>query len=197
MNNQRLLLIVNPISGTADKSRLPQFVSQGIKEAMGYDVDLKMTTAKGDANRFATEAVAQGYYGVIVAGGDGTVNEVATALCDTNVALGIIPSGSGNGLARHLEIPVDYDLSLEVIKQNNIVSCDYATVNDRPFFCTFGVGFDAAVSDRFSKQSKRGRFMYFKSAIEEYIKFEPQVYTISANGKIFTQVNIFNDTINH
>jgi len=187
MNNQRLLLIVNPISGTADKSRLPQFVSQGIKEAMGYDVDLKKTTAKGDANRFAKEAVEQGYYGVIVAGGDGTVNEVATALCDTNVALGIIPSGSGNGLARHLEIPVDYDLSLEVIKQNNVVSCDYATVNDRPFFCTFGVGFDAAVSDRFSKQSKRGRFMYFKSAIEEYIKFEPQVYTISANGKIFTQ----------
>lgn len=187
MKNQRLLLIINPISGTADKSELPQIVSQGIKEAMGFDVDLKMTTAKGDANQFAKEAVEQGYYGVIVAGGDGTVNEVATALCDSDVALGIIPSGSGNGLARHLEIPVDYDLSLKVIKQNNVVSCDYATVNGHPFFCTFGIGFDAAVSDRFSKQRKRGRFMYFKSAIEEYIKFEPQVYTISANGKIFTQ----------
>ena len=95
--------------------------------------------------------------------------------------------GSGNGLARHLEIPVDENLSLDVIAENNIVACDYATVNDKPFFCTFGVGFDAAVSDRFAKQRKRGKFMYFKSALEEFVQYRPRVYTISANGKVFTQ----------
>lgn len=185
--NQRLLLVINPISGGSKKGGLAELVSQRMEKSLGMAVDVKITTGKGDAQRFAQEAVEEKYYGVIVAGGDGTVNEVATALCDSGVALGIIPSGSGNGLARHLEIPVDMNFSLDVIAENNIVACDYATVNDRPFFCTFGVGFDAAVSDRFAKQGKRGKFMYFKSAIEEFVQFQPQIYTISANGKVFTQ----------
>ena len=187
MDNQRLLLVINPISGGSKKEGLAELVSQRINEALGMTVDVKVTEGKGDGKRYATEAVAKGYYGVIVAGGDGTVNEVSTALCDSGVALGIIPSGSGNGLARHLEIPVDINFSLDVIAENNIVACDYATVNGQPFFCTFGVGFDAAVSDRFAKQGKRGKFMYFKSALEEYVQYHPQVYTISANGKVLTQ----------
>lgn len=187
MNNQRLLLVINPISGGLNKSGLADVVTQRMKASLNMEVEVKTTNGKGDARRFATEAVENGYYGVIVAGGDGTVNEVAAALCDSDVALGIIPSGSGNGLARHLEIPVDENLSLDVIAENNIVACDYATVNDKPFFCTFGVGFDAAVSDRFAKQRKRGKFMYFKSALEEFVQYRPQVYTISANGKVFTQ----------
>ena len=187
MNNQRLLLVINPISGGLNKSGLADVVTQRMKASLNMEVEIKTTNGKGDARRFATEAVENGYYGVIVAGGDGTVNEVAAALCDSDVALGIIPSGSGNGLARHLEIPVDERLSLDVIAENNIVACDYATVNDKPFFCTFGVGFDAAVSDRFAKQRKRGKFMYFKSALEEFVQYRPQVYTISANGKVFTQ----------
>lgn len=187
MKKQRLLLVINPISGGSDKKGLPDVVTQCVHSSLNMEVDVKVTQGKGDAHRFATEAVEQGYYAVIAAGGDGTVNEVASALCGSDVALGIIPSGSGNGLARHLEIPVDVDLSLAVIAENNIVACDYATVNGRPFFCTFGVGFDAAVSDRFSKQGKRGKFMYFKSAIEEYVQYHPQVYTISANGKILTK----------
>lgn len=187
MNNQRLLLVINPISGGLNKSGLADVVTQRMKASLNMEVEVKTTSGKGDARRFATEAVENGYYAVIVAGGDGTVNEVAAALCDSGVALGIIPSGSGNGLARHLEIPVDERLSLDVIAENNIVACDYATVNDKPFFCTFGVGFDAAVSDRFAKQRKRGKFMYFKSALEEFVQYRPQVYTISANGKVFTQ----------
>ena len=187
MNNQRLLLVINPISGGLNKSGLADVVKQRMKASLNMEVDVKTTAGKGDARRFATEAVENGYYAVIVAGGDGTVNEVAAALCDSGVALGIIPSGSGNGLARHLEIPVDERLSLDVIAENNIVACDYATVNDKPFFCAFGVGFDAAVSDRFAKQRKRGKFMYFKSALEEFVQYRPQVYTISANGKVFTQ----------
>lgn len=187
MNSRRLLLVINPISGGLNKSGLAEMVKQRINSSLNMDVDVRMTSAKGDARRFAEEAVEKKYYGVIVAGGDGTVNEVATALCDSDVALGIIPSGSGNGLARHLEIPVDVNFSLDVILNNNIIACDYATVNGLPFFCTFGVGFDAAVSDRFAKQGKRGKFMYFKSVLEEYVQYHPQVYTISANGKVLTQ----------
>lgn len=187
MNNQRLLLIINPISGTSKKDGLADFVSHRLADSLGMDVDVKITGGKGDANRFASEAVEQGYYGVVAVGGDGTVNEVARALCNSDVALGIIPNGSGNGLARHLEIPVDVNLSLDVIAQNNILPCDYATVNDIPFFCTFGMGFDAAVSERFARQRKRGKMMYIKSAFEEFVKYRPKEYTIRANGKEFKQ----------
>lgn len=186
MNKQRLLLIINPISGTSKKEGLAEYLTRRLTDSLGMSVDVKITGGKGDANRFAIEAVEQGYYGVVAVGGDGTVNEVARALCNSDVALGIIPTGSGNGLARHLEIPVDINLSLDVITQNNILSCDYATVNDIPFFCTFGMGFDAAVSDRFARQRKRGKMMYVKSAFEEFVKYRPKEYTIRANGKEIT-----------
>ena len=120
-------------------------------------------------------------------GGDGTVNETAAGLSKTDVALGIIPAGSGNGLARHLNIPMDIDRAADIIAQRNIVDCDYGEVNHRPFFCTFGVGFDAAVSHRFAKQNRRGKMMYIKSAIDEYLNYNPQEYTISANGKVLTE----------
>lgn len=187
MNKQRLRLIINPISGTINKSGLAEVVSQYVQSRMGMSIDVRVTKGKGDATIYAQEAVKENYYGVIALGGDGTVNEVASALCGSDVVLGIIPTGSGNGLARHLGIPVDARMAINVILQNNVEACDYAMVNDHPFFCAFGVGFDAAVSERFAKQKKRGRLMYVKSAIEEYRGYKPQSYTISANGKIITQ----------
>lgn len=108
-------------------------------------------------------------------------------MCHSNTALGIIPCGSGNGLARHLGIPLDPLSAVKIIAENHIVKSDYGAVNDMPFFCTFGVGFDAAVSSNFARQHRRGKLAYIKSAISEYIKFHPQVYTISANGHILTE----------
>ena len=183
---RKAMLIINPISGTGDKRGLAETVVSNMGEA-GFDIDVRMTTCRGDATRLATEASAAGYDSVFCAGGDGTVNETAKALCGSATALGIVPSGSGNGLARHLGVPVNVKLALEVLKQNNIIEGDYGTVNDRPFFCTFGVGFDAAVSHSFAKQSRRGLLMYMKSALTEYIKYRSETYTISANGKILTE----------
>ena len=100
---------------------------------------------------------------------------------------GILPAGSGNGLARHLQIPVDIAMALKVIADGNVVDSDYGTVNGRPFFCTFGMGFDAAVSHRFARQSRRGILSYVKSAISEYVQYRPQTYTVSANGKLLTE----------
>ncbi len=184
--DNRYLLIINPISGTGNKRGLAESVQMRLSQ-MGISVDVKWTTGSGDATRFASEAVDKGYNAVLAAGGDGTINETATALCNTTVPLGIIPAGSGNGLARHLNIPVGTKTSLEIITKGHILDCDYATVNDRPFFCTFGVGFDAAVSDAFAHQNRRGKFMYIKSAITEYLKYHSEVYTISANGKTLTE----------
>jgi YegS/Rv2252/BmrU family lipid kinase len=186
MNDRRLLLIINPISGTLSKDGLIETVKQRLTPC-GYDITAVTTEFAGHATRLARQAATDGYYGVLACGGDGTVNEIARALCGTQTALGIIPTGSGNGLARHIEIPVDVDLSLQVIEENRIVACDYGTADDTPFFCTFGIGFDAAVSERFARQRRRGLMMYLKSAIDEFITYAPETYTISANGTIITQ----------
>ncbi len=184
--NRQIMLIINPISGTGNKRGLAEYATILLSK-IGYDTEVVFTTGRGDATRLAKEAISKNYYAVLAAGGDGTINETAAALCGSDVALGIIPAGSGNGLARHLNIPIDPIQSLDVIMENNVVDCDYCTVNDRPFFCTFGGGFDATVSEKFAKQNKRGKFMYVKSALSEFLNYAPQVYTISANGKTFTE----------
>lgn len=181
-----LMLIINPISGTGAKDGMAQMVERHIAP-LGYDLDVRYTTCRGDATRLAGEAVSRLYNGVLAAGGDGTINETASALCGTEVPLGIIPAGSGNGLARHIGIPIDAELSLKVIEQEHVEPVDYGTVNGSKFFCTMGLGFDAAVSHRFAKKHKRGLLMYVKSAIDEYGTYRPETYTISANGNILTQ----------
>lgn len=182
----KLMLVINPISGTGSKKGVTEMVEKAMAEC-GHEVDVRLTGARGDATRLAREATRQGYYGVLACGGDGTVNETARALCGTETALGILPAGSGNGLARHLHIPVDIQAALKIIASDNIVDSDYGTVNDLPFFCTFGMGFDAAVSHRFARRQRRGLLSYVTSAVSEYVQYRPQTYTVSANGKLLTE----------
>lgn len=185
MDTRRLTLIINPKSGTISKKGLDKWLPKHL-ERLGYKVNVVYTAGPGDATNIATEAAARGDYGVLACGGDGTVNEVATGLVNSNTALGILPAGSGNGLARHIGIPVDVERSLEVIAENNIVKCDYGTVNERPFFCTFGMGFDAAVSHRFALKHRRGLNSYITSAIDEFIKYHPNTYEIVAGDHVVT-----------
>lgn len=180
------MLVINPISGTGNKKDVPPVVEKCVRQ-LGFDLDVRFTGGAGDATAFAAEAARKSYHGVLACGGDGTINETATALCGSQTALGIIPAGSGNGLARHLGIPVDLNAALDVISAGNIVASDYGSANGIPFFCTFGMGFDAAVSHRFARQSRRGLLSYVKSAISEYIQYRPQTYTLSANGKLLTE----------
>lgn len=186
MTDDRIMLIVNPISGTGNKKDVPENVERKLS-GCGMRTDVRFTGGRGDATRFAAEAAAEGYAGVLACGGDGTVNETACALCGSSTALGILPAGSGNGLARHLGIPVDVDLAMDVVLQRNVVASDYGTVNGHPFFCTFGMGFDAAVSHRFARQNHRGLLTYVRSALSEYVQFKPTTYTISANGRLLTE----------
>lgn len=187
MDTKRLRLIINPISGTRDKDDVVA-VANAILQPAGFEVEPVWTQGRGDATRFATEAVAHGFYGVLVAGGDGTINEVARGLKGSNVAMGIIPCGSGNGLARHLGLKMEVEASLDVVKEDNVIAVDYGTVNEMPFFCTFGVGFDAAVSERFAREPRRGRVSYIRSAVREFLNFAPEDYTISLpDGTVLTE----------
>lgn len=186
MHRPRLTLVINPISGTVSKKGVAEKVSRRLAD-MGFDVDVQLTRAPGHATQIAREAAARGDYGVIACGGDGTVNEVACGLIGSSTALGILPAGSGNGLARHVGIPTDIYRSLRVIAENCVERCDCGMVNGHPFFCTFGVGFDAAVSHRFSLQHRRGLTTYITSAIDEFIQYHPQKYRIIAGDTVITE----------
>lgn len=178
------MLIVNPVSGTRDKSAIPEIV----REILGdLPLEVRFTASPDDASRFAGEAVREGFGTVVTAGGDGTVSDVASVLRGTSVSLSIIPCGSGNGLARALGIPPDFSAAAKLIKSGRIVACDNGLVNGYPFFCTCGVGFDAEVSRRFAAEKRRGRLSYIKNALLDYLRYSPQPYAISVGGRVITE----------
>ncbi len=180
------LLIVNPASGVVAKHKVVPHICRKLTAA-GIDYDVVFTRAPGHGFELARDAASNGYGAVIACGGDGTVNEIASGLTGSETILGIIPTGSGNGLARHVGIPIDIDRSIKIIAQGNRVRADYGTANGRPFFCTFGVGFDAAVSERCAREKRRGIMMYLRNTINEYIKFRPEEYVIEINGTVLTE----------
>ncbi len=103
-------------------------------------------------------------------------------MCDTTTALAIVPCGSGNGLARHLRIPMNASRALQVLNNGVVGSFDYCTVNGKPFFCTCGMGFDAAVSYKFSNDGTRGFITYIKTTLTEFFKYKAQDYIIDIDG---------------
>lgn len=181
-----LLAIINPISGTAKKEYVPETLNRLIDKDK-FDLTIRFTQRQGHATELTKEAIREGFYGVVAVGGDGTINEVASALCDSNTALGIIPCGSGNGLARHLGVPVNIEKAIQILNVDNVESLDYCTVNNIPFFCTCGVGFDAHVSEKFAQSHKRGPLTYVQNTLIEYLKYRPQKYHIEIGDEVLTE----------
>jgi diacylglycerol kinase (ATP) len=128
-------------------------------------------------------ALTEGATKVIAIGGDGTINEVASALLKTNIPMGIIPMGSGNGLARHLQIPLQFEKALYRAIDGNIISIDAGIWNERPFFCTAGIGFDAQVASQFASRGKRGFLNYLYSTLLSLSRY--QAIEIKEIGRVF------------
>lgn len=180
-DKRRIIFIVNPISGTQGKQQTILDIKDRLRpESLDYEI--RMTQYAGHAREIALEEALKGTDTVVAVGGDGTVNEVASALVGSQTALGIIPFGSGNGLARHLMIPMAKKRALEVVIRGLRESVDYGTINQKPFFCTCGCGFDAFVSQKFSEKGKRGPLSYVEEALKEMLQYEPQTYKISVDG---------------
>ena len=178
MSQKRTItFIINPISGTHSKDAMPELIQQTI-DAEKFDVDVRLTEYAGHASEIARQCVAQGTDIVVAVGGDGTINEVARSLVHTQTALGIIPCGSGNGLARHLMLPLDIKKALEIINQCHIEAFDYGVINGLPFFCTCGMGFDAFISLKFAEAGKRGPITYVENVLKEGLKYKPETYEI-------------------
>ena len=186
METKTAMLIINPVSGTRSKQGLVRAVKEKLFAA-GIMVDARITKGGGDAFRLAREAVEQSYDMVITAGGDGTVNEAANGVAFSDCALGILPYGSGNGLARSVGVPQDLYAALKLIEGGHTLMCDRGIVNDKPFYCTFGVGFDAAVSEKFASMKRRGRITYIRSAFREFLNYRSQAYAIVIDGKVITE----------
>ena len=174
---KRITFIINPISGTQKKDHLPQLINEVIDHEQ-FDVELRTTEYAGHAAELARQFATEGTDVVVAVGGDGTVNEVARSLVHTETALGIIPCGSGNGLARHLCLPIDMRKALQVINNCRIEAFDYGVINDLPFFCTCGMGFDAFISLKFAEAGKRGPVTYIENVLKEGLRYRPEQYEI-------------------
>ena len=175
---KKITFILNPISGTISKAGVPELIDNTIDKDI-YDYQLVFTERAGHATEIAAAEVAKGTDIVVAVGGDGTVNEVGRALVHTNTALAILPCGSGNGLARHLMLPMNLKKSIETINKGVIHDLDYGVINDIPFFCTCGMGFDAFVSMKFAEAGKRGPITYVENVLREGLRYKPETYTIT------------------
>ncbi|MBF1383480.1 diacylglycerol kinase family protein [Prevotella aurantiaca] len=176
----KILFIMNPKSGVGSKESIPELIDKNIDKEL-FDYQIANTEYAGHATELAKQAVEDKVGIVVAVGGDGTVNEVGKALINTDTAIGIIPTGSGNGLARHLAIPMNVKKSLQILNQACIHKLDYGIINGIPFFCTCGMGFDAFISMKFAEAGKRGVVTYVQKVLEEGLKYEPQTYDIEDN----------------
>ena len=181
LENKKIVFIVNPISGVGKKDQLPEIVDKYIDHSVN-EVEIVYTEHPGHAFEIARQKADMGVDIVVAVGGDGTVNEVARALVETRTALGIIPCGSGNGLARHLMLPINMEGAMQVITECVIHDLDYGVINDHPFFCTCGMGFDAFISQKFADAGKRGPLSYIENVLIEGLKYEPETYSVTLDG---------------
>lgn len=177
MNKKQIVFIMNPISGTVSKAGIPHIIEANLDKEK-FDYTIRETQYAGHASVIAEEAKNEKADIVVAVGGDGTVNEVARAIVQSDTALAILPCGSGNGLARHLMLPMNIKGAIRIINQCEVHCLDYGTINNIPFFCTCGMGFDAFISMKFAMSGKRGPISYVENVLKEGLKYKPETYEI-------------------
>lgn len=178
---EKTVFVINPVAGCRKQRNLQEKILKLIDHSV-VEPDFIETGKQGEATIIVKEKVKEGIKRFVAVGGDGTVNEVARGLVNTKAAVGIIPTGSGNGLARHLGIPLSLQGAVRLLSTACPVSIDYCLINGTPFFCTAGVGFDAMIGHEFSLLGKRGFFSYLRLILARFISYTPQKYIIRING---------------
>lgn len=187
---KKILFIVNPFSGVGRHKSIENHIKKVLDTKL-FDYTVKYTEAPHHATELTKNAIESKFDIVVAVGGDGTVNEVAKAIVGTDVILGIVPSGSGNGLARHLNISVFPEKAIQVINKLNVKKIDTALANEQFFVNLAGVGFDALVAKKFAGQRRRGFFKYFKIVLSEYLHYEPTKFTMIVDGQEIKRKALF------
>lgn len=193
-NRPAILAIINPLSGTVSikqKTRLRDAFLQRA-DALGYEPEAILTTHPHHATELATNAVQRGASRVLAIGGDGTINETAQALRRSATALGIVPIGSGNGLARHLGLPLNPLKAIERALNGRPVVIDSAEINEHPFFCTAGLGFEAYVAHAFAQQPVRGLPVYIRTAFRAFWAYKPGQFLVDGQEKTLFSLTFAN-----
>lgn len=179
---KNIAFIVNPISGTSDKTKISGSIYSILdKEIFDY-IEIVLTEYRGHGTELSKRFSAEKFDVVVAVGGDGTVNEVGKALIHTDVSMGVISTGSGNGLARHLKIPMNFKKAIEQLNFSETIKMDYGLANGRPFFCTAGTGFDAYVSYKFADSKKRGMMGYLEQMVTGFLNYEPSHYRLTGKN---------------
>ena len=190
---KNIAFIINPVSGSKEaqsaKRKLPKLIMQTL-DSEQWLPNIAFTEYAGHAVELARQYARMGFDAVVAVGGDGTVNEVARGLVkgsqpsaiSNRTALGILPMGSGNGFARHLNIPMRINKAIEMINHSEPISVDYGLANGKMFVCTCGTGFDAVVADQFAASNKRGFMTYVQNTIKQVFTYQPQSYHIVGDG---------------
>ncbi|MEK6478850.1 diacylglycerol kinase family protein [Catalinimonas sp. 4WD22] len=182
MNKKRCLFIINPISGIGNQKLLPDLIRKYL-DLNQYSYDIAYTKYAGHAPQLTADHKED--FDVIVAvGGDGTVNEVATALVDSTTAIGVIPSGSGNGFARHMEISMQVNKAILQLNSSKAEKFDTGLLNEKTFFNVSGVGFDGQISKTFAEQLKRGYLTYARCIMEEFQTYTPKKFRYQLDDEI-------------
>lgn len=183
---QTIAFIINPISGTGKQKNIRSFIKQYLN-LNKFDFEIYETEYAGHGRLLAQKNVDAKTKVIIAVGGDGTINEVFQPIIGSDSIFGIIPTGSGNGLARYLKIPSDLKMAIDLINYQNVKLIDTARINQSAFVNIAGVGFDAYVAKEFDKGKNRGLFSYLKIILSKYIGYKERQYTIMTSDKEFKQ----------
>ena len=192
---RRILFIINPVAGTRRKHRIPDKIERFLDHRT-FEYDIVYTQGRGHATELAEQAASDGIEIVAIAGGDGSVNECATGLLDTETALAILPLGSGNGLARHLGYSPWVKSTLRVINAARIERIDVGRVNEHRFYSLIGLGFDAFVAKIFDREKTRGFATYAAASAAALMRYGGFEYELSSDVRSHTgrafMINVFN-----
>lgn len=184
--SHRICFIFNPISGVRKVHKLDDLIRQNL-DLDKFTYEIRETGSPKDAMRLASAAVQEKFDVIVAVGGDGTINEIVHGISNDDVILGIIPTGSGNGLARHLEIPLEPEKAIRLINKMNVKRIDTASINGYPFVSIAGIGFDARVASKYKKLKQRGFMGYFWVVTREFFRYREREYTLIFNDDKITR----------
>ncbi len=186
MSKRKIRFIINPFSGLSRKKNVPALIQKYLDHNQ-FDPDITYTQWPGHATDLAKEAAEIGFDIVVAVGGDGSINEVASALVHTDVKLGILPGGSGNGFAMHLGLGRSIKKSIKILNNAKVITIDTGQLNGRPFVNLGGTGFDALVAYKAKKSTLRGLWAYIKFATLEAWNYQIEKYTLIVDNQQFEE----------
>ncbi len=179
---KKIRFIINPNSGVHKKNDLPRLITDNIDKKK-FEIDIVHTQYAGHARSITQDAIKLGFDIVCAVGGDGSIHEVGTELIGKKCRLAIMPAGSGNGLARHLNIPLDLNKALKVINKDQSYCMDTILVNDKSFLNVGGFGFDALIAKKFASYKNRGFWGYARLISKEYFSYQPEKMSVEVNNQ--------------